>query len=81
MNSSFHIIYSSQNRAVQVLIDNKKCGVTIQDKWKKTPLHAAAEQKNVNILKLVVRKVVDCNISDYIGRTPLHLATAMGYTR
>ena len=62
------------------MIDNK-CDVTIQDKWKMTPLHLAAEQENVDILKLLVSKVVDCNIGDYIGRTPLHHAAARGYDR
>ena len=57
------------------------CDLMSEDSQKMTPLHMAAEQSNVNILKLLLVKCVDCNIGNSSGRTPLHLAATMGYER
>ena len=68
-------------RAVQVLMDDTNCDILSQDNEKMTPLHMAAEQSMVDVLKLVLKKCVDCNIGNSSGRTPLHHAATMGYER
>ena len=55
------------------------CNIMCQDEWEITPLHMAAKQNNVNVLNLLLKRNVDCNTVNSIGRTPLHLAAAMGY--
>ena len=52
-----------------------------QDEKKTTALHMAAEQKNEGILKLLLKKDVNCNIENSTGKTPLHLAAEKGYER
>lgn len=42
-----------------------------------TPLHLAAFWNRVEIVKLLIKKGVDPNVSGYRGRTPLHYAAAM----
>ena len=66
-------------RTVQVLMNDTSCDIMSQDNWKMTPLHMAAEQNNIDTLKLLLRKNVDLNIRNSSGRTPLHLAAAKGY--
>ena len=55
------------------------CDVMSEDCQKMTPLHLAAEKSNVDVLKLLLEKCVNCNIGNHSGRTPLHLAATMGY--
>ena len=57
------------------------CDLMSEDNQKMTQLHMAAEQSNVNILKLLLEKYVDCNIGNISGRTPLHLAATVGYEK
>ncbi|KAH8660958.1 ankyrin repeat-containing domain protein [Tricladium varicosporioides] len=42
-----------------------------------SPLHLAAFWNRVEIVKLLIKKGVDPNVSGYRGRTPLHYAAAM----
>lgn len=58
-----------------------KCDVMCQDERKMTPLHLAAEQKNVDVLKLLLKKNVNCNIGNSTEKTPLHLAAEKGYEK
>ena len=66
-------------RTLQVLMNDTSCDIMSRDKWKMTPLHMAAEQSNVDVLKLLLRKNVDCSIRNSSGRIPLHLAAEKGY--
>ena len=68
-------------RAVQVLMDDTNCDILSQDNERMTPLHMAAEQNMVDVLKLVLKKCVDCNIGNSTGKTPLHLAAEKGYEK
>ena len=68
-------------RTVQVLMNNENCDIMTEDNQKMTPLHMAAEQTNVDVLKLLLEKNVDCNIGNSSGRTPLHLAATVGYEK
>ena len=68
-------------RTVQVLMNNENCDSMAEDNQKMTPLHMAAEQSNVDVLKLLLEKNMDCNIGNSSGRTPLHLAVTMGYEK
>ena len=52
-----------------------------EDDQKMTPLHLAAEQSNVDVLKLLLEKCAECNIGNDSGRTPLHLAATVGYEK
>ena len=52
-----------------------------EDNQKMTPLHLAAEQSNVDVLKLLLEKCAECNIGNGSGRTPLHLAATVGYEK
>ena len=57
------------------------CDFMSEDDQKMTPLHMAAEQNNVDVLKLLLEQSVDCNIGNVSGKTPLHLAAIMGYEK
>ena len=58
-----------------------ECEVMCQDERKMTALHMAAEQKNGDVLKLLLKKDVNCNIGNSTGKIPLHLAAEKGYER
>ena len=58
-----------------------ECEVMCQDERKTTALHMAAEQKNGDVLKLLLKEDVNCNIGNSTGKTPLHLAAEKGYER
>ena len=60
---------------------NSMCDFMSEDNQKMTPLHMAAEQSNVDVLKLLLEMNVDCNIGNSSGRTPLHLAAEKGYEK
>ena len=62
-------------------MNNENCDLMSEDNQQMTPLHMAAEQSNVNILKLLLEKYVDCNIGNISGRTPLHFAATVGYEK
>jgi hypothetical protein len=65
----------------QYLIETKGCGITIQSKYRGTPIHVAFlyfnpnEGGDINTLKYLINlKGFDVNIKDNIGRTILHSA-------
>ena len=62
-------------------MNNENCDSMAEDYHKMTPLHMAAEQSNVDVLKLLLGKKVDLNIGNSSGRTPLHLAATMGHEK
>ena len=62
-------------------MNNENCDIMSEDNEKMTSLHMAAEQSNVDVLKLLLEKIMNCNIGNSSGRTPLHLAAKMGYER
>lgn len=43
-----------------------------------TPLHIAANSNYVGAVNLLLTKGANCNLKNKDGRTPLHLAAAMG---
>jgi len=48
------------------------------DKDKQTPLHLAAQYKNIDIIKLLIHKKANINATDLNGWTPLHCAADKG---
>ncbi|MCG7872836.1 MAG: ankyrin repeat domain-containing protein [Candidatus Thiodiazotropha lotti] len=53
------------------LILSDKCDLDAQDKQGYTPLHAAAQQKNVEIAQLLIEKGARLDLIDSWGNTPL----------
>lgn len=72
-------LHFSLIRSAEVLINEVRCRVLSQDTSGMTPLHIAAENNNVTIVKWLM-KAMDCNSRNHNGRTALHLAAAKGYT-
>lgn len=63
---------------VKLLIDN---GATVDvkyDLWKQTPLHFAAEEGHMNVVKLLIDHIADVNMKDKFGDTPIHRAALSG---
>jgi len=80
--AAFHLpvtLHSSLLRSAEVLINEDTSHVRSQDTFGMTPLHIAAENNSVAIVKCLV-KAMECNSKNHIGRTALHLAAAQGYT-
>jgi len=46
-----------------------------------TPLHIAAEEGNVDIIKLLIENGLHTGVVDWIGNTALHVASAKGHTQ
>jgi len=46
-----------------------------------TPLHIAAEEGNVDIIKLLIENGLHTGVVDWIGNTALHIASAKGHTQ
>lgn len=56
---------------LQMLIE-AGANVNIATKTRKTPLHIAGEQNNVEAIKTLIRAKANINAQDLYGRTPLH---------
>ncbi|MCA7010841.1 ankyrin repeat domain-containing protein [Wolbachia endosymbiont of Tribolium confusum] len=59
---------------VNTLLKAKGINVNAADQDGKTPLHFAAENSHVDIVKLLIEKGADVNAAGQDGRTPLHFA-------
>ena len=66
---------------VKFLVENKvkKANVEAKDKYKKTPLHSAAEGENLDIVKYLLKEAkANVNAENKNKQTPLHLAAFEG---
>ena len=77
------MLFRSSEGHVQVcqLIFNYITDFLPQDNYGFTPLHEAAAEGHVEVIKLFLEnpKVVDKNPGNLSGQTPLHLATLRGF--
>ncbi len=52
--------------------------VNARDKFRKTPLHLAAEKGNTELAAVLIRRGADVNARDNLQQTPLHVAALLG---
>ena len=71
----FYAVQKNDLKLVDFLLDNK-FPANVQEAGGKgnTPLHIAAENKNIEIIKLLLKKKIDINYKNSDGNTALHIA-------
>lgn len=77
--SSLH--FAALNSTLEVIIALLEAGADVHVEggpWRWTALHVATANKNERIIYALVEGGSDPNARAYLGKTPLHLATAMG---
>lgn len=73
--SPLHVAVQKDNaKVVEQLILKDTCNRNVQDKNGTTPLHAAIDSPNPNLVQLLLSNRADVNVQDRNGDTPLHLA-------
>lgn len=64
---------------LQLLIEEKKANINIQDNCGDTPLHLAANKGHIEIVELLLSSGATVNNKNIGGWTPLYLASSNGY--
>jgi len=67
-------VLQNNEKLVEQLLKNPKVFVNYRNKEGKTALHFAVDQKNTEIVRLLLAQGANPNISDNLGWTPLHIA-------
>ena len=70
--------YGGSKGVVELLCRNPYLLLNCQDKEGCTPLHAAADRGNVNIVEILLSRGFDGSIKDKFRKTPLHYAACAG---
>ena len=73
------LVTMGQEDTIQKLIEAKKCNVNEEDDHRTRPVHVAASQNEVNILKLLVKNGARVDVEDDFKQTPLSLAIKNGH--
>jgi ankyrin repeat protein/tetratricopeptide (TPR) repeat protein len=69
---------AGDERVVRLLLENE-AEVEMEDRSRRTALHAAAGNGQEAVVQLLLEKEADVEAKDMYGRTPLHLAAEQGH--
>ncbi|MFH1831407.1 MAG: ankyrin repeat domain-containing protein [bacterium] len=72
----FKAVFYGELKAVKFFVNEKKMDVNEKNQGKYTPLHLAAENGYLDIVKFLIEKGASINEKDNSGNTPLHKAVA-----